>query len=194
MKKELSTKKQFTEAISYIKEIKKFIYASIIFFVVSAILGYIFRDDLTFINELLLQILEKTKGLNTPEMIFFILQNNLLSAILAITIGVLFGIFPIINTISNGVVLGYVFGIASDLNGLSVIFQILPHGIFELPAIFISFGMGIKLGFTLFLNKKKRMKEFRRRFYSTANTLLMIVIPLLIIAAAIEGLLISFLG
>ncbi|MBU0907224.1 MAG: stage II sporulation protein M [Nanoarchaeota archaeon] len=192
--KGLSLKTQFKEAWSYIKESRGYIFIAVALFILSSIVGAVFQEAFApMINEILKNLIDKTSGLNTPEMIFFILQNNAQSAFLSIFFGMIFGIFPIISTVTNGVVVGYVLVKATEIAGISSWWRILPHGIFELPAIFISFGLGIKLGFTLFLKREARTKEFKKRFYNSMNTILMIIIPLLIIAAIIEGVLIGFL-
>ncbi len=182
--KELDVKVQFKEAVLYVKSVSKYIYASIIIFVFGAIAGFILKNELSFIDEVLRKIISQTIGLGPTEMIFFILQNNLQSAIISIILGSLFGIFPIINSFSNGVIIGYVMSLVYAEAGIWQFWRLLPHGIFELPAIFISFGIGMKLGFSIL------KKDFRKHLYNSANVALMIVIPLLIIAAFIEGLLI----
>ncbi|MFH1289814.1 MAG: stage II sporulation protein M [Nanoarchaeota archaeon] len=191
--RDLSIKKQFKEAASYLKESSTYIYSSIILFALGSIFGFIFREHLTFLEKFLEELILKTEGLNAPEMIFFILQNNLQGSFFAVFFGIFLGIYPIISSISNGVILGYVLARTYEIAGILYWWRLLPHGIFELPAIFISFGLGIKLGFSLFLNRKIRAKEFKRRFYNSINALLMIIIPLLILAAIIEGLLITLL-
>lgn len=187
MKKTLNVKQQFREAKSYLGESKKFIYSVIIIFIISAIIGFIFRENLTFIDGFLKELLDKTAGLNTIEMIFFILQNNLQSAFFSIIFGIFLGIFPIFSALSNGVVLGYVMKSSYEIAGFGIWLRLLPHGIFELPAIFIAFGVGIKLGFSIL----KGVEKFRKEFYKAANIFMMIIIPLLIVAAIIEGLLIG---
>jgi stage II sporulation protein M len=194
-KKALSLKTQFKEAWSYIGDSKHYIFISIILFLFGALIGVIFKESLSpTINEILKDLLDKTSGLDLFEMIFFILQNNLQSAFLSILAGILMGIFPIVSDITNGIILGYVLSKASEVSGFTSWWRILPHGIFELPAIFISFGLGIKLGFSFFINKKFRSEEFKRRFYNSANVFLVVIIPLLIIAAIIEGILINFIS
>lgn len=265
-KKKSNTKKQFKEALSYIKDSKKYIYTAIILFVVSSLAGFFFKDYLGIFNDIIKELISKTEGMNSPELIFFIFQNNLQAALLGILTGIVFGIFPIFYVILNGLVTGYVVGLSSEAAGLSIIWQLLPHGIFELPAIFISFGLGIKLGYPILTNylsyywkkikylaylplllalisslpillykktfelyleiplsliilivftinlilyyfififvtyfsneklKKLQNKHLRHSFYQSANAFLMIVIPLLIIAAIIEGILIGLLG
>ena len=57
-----------------------------------------------------------------------------------------------------------------------------------MPAVFISLGLGLKLG--MFIFSKKPGLELRKRFFESLNVFLFIVVPLLIIAAIIEGILI----
>lgn len=190
----LKIKTQFKEALSYLKESSNYIIITILLFIISGFLGFFYRSELTFLNKVIAEIVIKTQGLNSIEMIFFILQNNLQSSFLAVILGIAFGIIPIINSIFNGTIIGYVLGLAYDIGRISEWWRLLPHGIFELPAMFISISLGMKLGFSIFLSKKLRAKEFKRRFYNAMNVFLMIVIPLLIIAAIIEGLLIAAAG
>ena len=108
--------------------------------------------------------------------------------------GVFFGIYPIIGIIGNGVVLGYVFSLVIAEEGIVSLWKILPHGIFELPAIFIALGLGLKLGGFVFADKGKKFKELKKRFYQSVNAFLMVILPLLVLAAIIEGILIVLLG
>ena len=67
--------------------------------------------------------------------------------------------------------------------GIFILWRLLPHGIFEIPAILISTSLGIRLG-TDFKNFKKNLKSAIRVF-------LLIIVPLLVIAGIIEGLFIG---
>jgi stage II sporulation protein M len=75
-------------------------------------------------------------------------------------------------------------------SGLTSLLNLLPHGIFELPAIFISLGLGLKLGTTWF--KKNIAETFRKYFWESLRVFVWIILPLLSVAAIIEGLLIAF--
>ena len=80
---------------------------------------------------------------------------------------------------------------ASNEGGLLILLNLLPHGIFELPAIFLAFGLGLKFG--TFWMKKKKIKTLLDYFWNSLRVFLLIILPLLIIAAIIEGILI-FMG
>jgi len=186
----ITLKKQYKEALNYIRESKKYIYYSIVIFLISSLIGYIFSPYLSFIEEYIKKLIEPTLNLNALELIFYILQNNLQGALVSIIAGTIGGIVPILSAIGNGVIIGYVISLVAQTHGFLSIWRLFPHGIFELPAIFIALGLGTKLGFVIFFKGNKN-KEFIRRFYNSINVLLIIIIPLLIIAAIIEGLLIS---
>lgn len=259
-------KSQFNDGITYIKQTKNQILLSILIFLIGTLTGILFLEDLTFLNEIVRQIMEQTQNMNAPELIFFILQNNLQTAFLSTLLGIFLAIFPIFNSFANGIILGYVGALVVSAAGISSLWRLVPHGIFELPAIFIALGLGIKLGQTfithyfthfkkrksmllspiiigIFLtilsfsispenlgllqqipktvalfvlsigniiyafcwfvlismtfNKKFRSEvtpELKSRFYNSANAFLLVVTPLLIIAAFIEGILIAFFG
>jgi stage II sporulation protein M len=183
--------KIFDSSLKYIKESRNYIYFVIILFFFSAIIGFFFPDNFRFIDAILKEIAEKASSLKGIDLIIFIFDNNIRSAFLGLILGVLLGVFPFINALSNGIVLGYVFSKVWQISGFADFWRILPHGIFELPAIFIALGIGIKLGMFVFSNNK--MKEFKYRFWSSLKAFVSIIAPLLIIAAIIEGLLITLL-
>jgi len=191
MKKRIKNKNdRFSQALDFLSDSKKYIYASIILFFASALIGFFFASHFSFIEKILQQLVDETYGLGTLDLIVFIFWNNLKSAFIGLALGIAFGIMPIINAVSNGVVLGYVFNKIYNISGFADFWRILPHGIFELPAIFISLGMGMKLGSYIFTRKKNEslLHNIKRAFYA----FVLVVVPLLIIAAIIEGLLINF--
>ena len=188
----LRIKTQFNEAINYIKETKNYIYAIVFIFLFSALIGFLFSNELDAkFRPLIQNIVSNTEDLNAIELIFYILQNNLQSAILAIIFGIVIGILPIVNAMTNGALIGYVLALTANAIGFSSWWRLLPHGIFELPAIIIALGLGTKLGFTFFAKTKNKKQEFVRRWYNSMNVALLVIIPLLIIAAFVEGLLIA---
>jgi stage II sporulation protein M len=182
----------YIESWEYVIESRNYVYAAAVLFFVSSLIGYVFWQDFVFIDKLLENLVSQIEGLNARGLILFIFQNNLQSAFLAFIFGLALGIFPIFNAITNGVVLGYVVSRVSETAGFNILLNLLPHGIFELPAIFIALGLGMKWG--MFVLSKEKLREFKRRFLKGAIVFLTIVIPLLMIGAVIEGLLISFSG
>jgi len=183
----------YSKSFKYLKESKNFIYLAIIIFFVFSIIGFfipppeiIEQQILTFIQELL----EKTAGMNLSELTAFIFLNNIQSSFMGMIFGFFLGLFPLFAITSNGYLLGFVASISVDVGGIFVLWRLLPHGIFELSAIFISLGIGLKFG--TFIFQKNKSESFRKYLWNSLRVYLFIVIPLLIIAAIIEGILIFF--
>jgi len=178
----------------YIKESKNFIFITMGLFLLFALFGffipapaYISNQITNFIN----QLLNQTSGLSMSQLISFIFLNNIKTSFFGWILGFFLGIFPAIVAIFNGYVVGFVSATSVKTNGILVLWKLFPHGIFELTAVFISLGMGMKLGFSFFIKKKG---IFKRNFLEALRVFISVVLPLLIIAAIIEGSLIFLLG
>ncbi len=194
-KKSFSLKREYKLCFNYIRQSSKFIWFVIAFFIIFALLSFFLPVPQQISDEILKfiqRILEQTKGLSQIQMIKFIFFNNLISSFIGIVLGIFFGIFPILSAIANGYILGFVGSLSVKEEGFLSLLRILPHGIFELPAVFISFGLGVKLGTFIFSSDK--WKTFKLYFENSMRVFILIVIPLLIIAAIIEGSLIFILG
>ena len=185
-------KDNYSKSWQFIKDSKNFIYAIIAVFFGLALIGFIFPvpDSIaTEIMKMLEEILKKTEGLSQFELIRFIFFNNIQSSFFGLILGIFLGIFPMIFAAFNGYVLGFVADKAVEAGGVGVLWKLLPHGIFELPAIFISLGMGFRFG--IFVLKNSKLESFKLHVYDLITVFVFIVIPLLILAAIIEGSLIS---
>ncbi|MDP3881402.1 MAG: stage II sporulation protein M [Nanoarchaeota archaeon] len=186
----LTVKNPYKRGFAYLKESLNYIYTTVILFFIFAFIGFFFSENLRFLDEILRQIITKTQGLNVLEMIDFIFFNNLQVSFFGLFLGFFVGIFSFINVVSNGIVLGYVFSKLAEASRLNEFWRIFPHGIFELPAVFISLALGMKLG--MFLFTRARNYELKRRIRASLLVFIFYVTPLLIIAAIIEGILIVF--
>ena len=191
-REKFNLKKEYKECWEYLKDSKRFIYLVMGIFFVFTILGFfvpahplISKQIMKFIEELLI----KTEGLSQFQLIKFIFFNNLKSSFFGMILGILFGVFPVLATIVNGYVLGFVAAISVKEWGILSLSKLLPHGIFEFPAIFISLGLGLRLG--TFVFKKKSCKSFKTNLLKSLKIFLLIIIPLLIVAGIIEGCLIA---
>ncbi|MEK6844564.1 MAG: stage II sporulation protein M [Nanoarchaeota archaeon] len=131
---------------NYLRESGKSIKLVITIFVASILTGLLLANYLSaFINPLLKDLIDQTTDLSTLELIMFIFFNNVSTSLIGLALGLFLGIFPIIVAVTNGVILGYVLERTAQISILEF-WRLLPHGIFELPAVFISLGMGLKLG------------------------------------------------
>jgi len=188
-------REEYKECWDYIKDSKRFIWIVVGIFFVFMMVGF-FVPAPTWISAQIMkfigEILEQTEGLSQFQLIRFIFFNNLKSSFFGMVLGILFGILPVMATIVNGYVLGFVGMLSVSNGGASSLFSLLPHGIFEFSAIFISLGLGLRLG--TFVFKKKEWKSLKTNLFKSLKVFLLIIIPLLITAGIIEGSLIAMMG
>ena len=187
--------KNFKQGLNYLRRLKSYIWFSSLLFFCLALIGFMlpifFQEQ---ILNLIKDLISRTEGLDTLNLIRFIFINNLKSSFFAMFFGIFFGIIPLIITVVNGYVLGFVANKTVSGEGYLILWRLLPHGIFELPAVLISVALGLKLGSFLFISKNKNWKEFWEWLKDCFRVFVFIVIPLLVIAGIIEGFLIIFLG
>jgi len=240
----------YYESWRYLKDSKNFIFGIIGVFLVFTLMGFLF--PVFFAEEvlkLIRELISLTEGMNGFEITVYIFFNNLKASFIGLFTGIFFGIVPLFNAILNGYVIGFVSNLVVGEVGFGSLWRLVPHGIFELPALFISLGLGIRFGveffrkvndkvrlivfyFLLFLlfsvsffvmnlfdilgflryllflfsiillsfaiyacsfifNKKDRM-IFHFLYFKNLRVFVFIVVPLLILAAIIEGSLITF--
>jgi uncharacterized membrane protein SpoIIM required for sporulation len=117
-----------------------------------------------------------------------IMTNNISVCFLSFALGMTFGLGTIYIMAFNGVMLGALAGLCHT-HGLSIPFWsfVLPHGVIELTAIFISGGAGLLLGTALWMPGDLSRKEALSRRGRQAGLLVIGCVPLLIVAGIIEG-------
>ncbi len=178
----------------YLHSIRFYILFVSVLFIGSIVFGYmgflseIFGAPLEWIQQLSENIKDFTQSY--PAWIIFlaffivIFLNNSFTCFLDIISGPLIGIFPIFSAFINGGLLGWF----AKEEGLSVFLAIVPHGIFEIPAFLLSAAIGLRLGREILKGKGERhlKKELRKGL----RVFFILILPLLIIAALIESVLI----
>jgi len=172
-------------------DVKFFLISFVLFF-----LGLIFSIPVVNKNFVLLLryplwIWGKLKSLFERHLSFFplfilILLFNSFSLLINIFSG--FGlILPFLFSLWTGMnvgIIGYYEGKAKALIAMCLS----PHAFFELPAVWISLALGMKIGFSL----KQGLENTIEIFYQSLNVYFHLIIPLLIVAAIVEAALISF--
>jgi stage II sporulation protein M len=194
-KEDIDLKKEYAKSWKYIKETKIYFLIIVLLFIIMAVIGFLVPAPeiiSTKIMEILEEILLKTQGMNTLELIFFIITNNVQTSFLGMIFGFILGIFPLITIIVNGYLLGFVSSMAVGVESGFSLLKLLPHGIFEIPAIVLSLGIGLKLG--TFPFKKNPRKTLKKYLTNSIRVFFLVVLPLLVLAGIIEGSLIFLLN
>lgn len=117
-----------------------------------------------------------------------IMTNNISVCFLAFAYGITAGAGTIFMMIFNGVLIG-VIGTACWLNGMSLSLWsfVAPHGVLELPAIFIAGGAGLRIAQGLLFPGLLSRRDSLAHAGAEATRLLLGAVPVLIVAGCIEG-------
>ena len=117
-----------------------------------------------------------------------IMTNNMSVGFTTFALGITAGLGTIYMMAYNGLLIG-VIGIACWLSGMSVQLWsfVAPHGVLELPAIFIAGGAGFRIAQGLLFPGMLPRRDSLARAGTEAVQLLLGTIPILIIAGIIEA-------
>ncbi|MCQ2550685.1 MAG: stage II sporulation protein M [Clostridia bacterium] len=189
-------KTDLREAFGFLKEYSKVVRVAVILFLALGFLAALQYGANEQYAHLFDQLIDNAvggiAGLKGASLLKAIFLNNLKASTMAVTIGIVPFIFiPGFNIASNGAVTGAAIMKASTSLGVGpghlLIFGILPHGIFEIPALVIAASLGIILcrEVTRGLLRKphKRLNELLEE---EARCFILMVVPLLILAAVVE--------
>jgi stage II sporulation protein M len=172
--------------------LRPFVIASVLIFCAAAFTGSFaiiyFPDLANRLQDLLKEFAEMFRGLPRFQLALAIFFNNSLKTLVVILLGPLLGIAPVVFLIMNGAILGAVVPVAAASKGVwSSLMTILPHGVFELPAILMGTSIGLRLGAhacrrwagTADRSLRSELGDGLRIYFS-------IIVPLLLLAAAVE--------
>jgi len=171
------------------RTIKPYILILVSIFAVSFLAGTLAPASLQKeANEMYKYVADELQGLSGGTLFFYIFSHNLLASILILVSGVLFGVIPILAIGANGLFLGVLYRqVAEGIGYSSAAFKVLPHGVFEIPALLIAASYGLWLG--VMVVRRMRGKEstlLRSNIGHAFRQYLTVVFPLLIVAAGIE--------
>ncbi|AKB19503.1 MULTISPECIES: stage II sporulation protein M [unclassified Methanosarcina] len=116
-----------------------------------------------------------------------IFLNNAFVSLLFLVLGLAFGVLPVMFIAFNGYVVGVISHFVAQEKGLLfIILALLPHGIVELPMVFLSAGIGLRLGHQVFSALIGRSTEIKKEFKEGLRFYFHWILPLLFLAAIVE--------
>lgn len=123
-----------------------------------------------------------------PQASSAIMTNNLSVSFMTFAAGITAGIGTLYLLFFNGMMIG-VIGMACANYGMSVPLWsfVLPHGVLELPAIFIAGGAGLRLARALLFPGELSRRDSLAVGGTDAVRLLVGVIPMLVVAGTVEA-------
>lgn len=196
----MNIKSEIKEAFA---ETKKIFLILIILFVFGLIIGWIVADD---IAPVLMPILKEALVGESQTSVdaFYILSHNLEASVIVLLASVFFGIYAFLSILINGFVVGFMGGYTvKSMSDLAIYLSlIIPHGILEIPALFISAASGILLFLFIYrlIKDMYHGNTLNESFDNNKETLKHVIILYLIsivlftVAAMIEGFVTPHLG
>jgi uncharacterized membrane protein SpoIIM required for sporulation len=123
-----------------------------------------------------------------PQESSAIMTNNMTVSFITFAGGITAGLLTLFQLFFNGMLMG-VIGAACGMNEMSVKLWsfVAPHGVLELPAIFVAGGAGLRLAQAVLFPGTLPRRESLAIGGNEAVRLLVGVIPMLIVAGCIEG-------
>lgn len=113
----------------------------------------------------------------------YIFFHNIIASLFRIAMGIILAIIPLWLIIDDGISSSF----AIINSGYNPLFSFIPHGIFEIPAMIISSSLGVIIFLSMFeLGSKKN--NLIQAYKNALIIFLLIIIPLLLIAAILEAL------
>ncbi|MFZ3266252.1 MAG: stage II sporulation protein M [Terriglobales bacterium] len=177
----------------------RFVQVALLIFMAAALVGAVltFQDPdfkLGILGPQMVQTIEKHEmwthsivGIK-PLASSAIMTNNISVGFMTFALGITAGLGTIYMLLFNGLLLG-VIGMACHLSGMSIKLWefVAPHGVLELPAIFLAGGAGLRIASGLLFPGYLPRRESLARAGTEAVQLLLGSIPILIIAGIIEA-------
>lgn len=117
-----------------------------------------------------------------------ILVNNVIAGLFVLLAGLIVGILPLFSVGFNGFILGALYRQTAGAAGYwNATLTVLPHGIFEIPALLIAASYGLWLGMSVLRRfRGKESLPIRGQVRHAIQRYFAVVFPLLVVAAAVE--------
>ncbi len=176
----------------YLYSLRKYILAVTVIFIAFLIIGVLVSITNPEKSTYYLELFKKTFGwitqLDPFGRMLEIFKNNAFNCLLALVLGIGLGFIPIFIIAVNGLFLGMIAEVFSTEKGiLFVLAAILPHGIIELPMVFLSAAIGLRLGYEVYRLLKGERTNLKQEFVQGLWFYLVRILPLLFVAAIIES-------
>jgi len=165
------------------RQLRPFIFFGIALFVIGILIGTLMPERFTPLLASVRELAHELRDAGMVTLVAVIFFKNVSAAFFSMWLGSLWGIVPVVSALTNGIAVGIIF--AWSRSEILIFLGLLPHGIFELPAMFIAWGLGIWRGAWLW--GKRNSEPYRVRAQASYRIFFMIILPLLVVAALIES-------
>ena len=181
------------ERRAYLHRLRAYIIASLTLFGLGIVAGFVAVQQIPALadhfQDMLANFVGMFAGMPPLKLAAAIFLNNAFKTFCAILFGVLLGIVPVVFLLTNGVALGVAMSISTQSRGLwPTLLAILPHGILELPAVFLGTSIGLLIGHRAAQRLAGRAEtSIGIEILHGLKYFCTVVVPLLLLAAFVEA-------
>lgn len=178
--------------LEYLNSLKKYLVSIHLIFSISLILGlivaFLYPERSTNLIYNFKEIFGWITVLDPYERTLAIFKNNAATCLLAIILGLGFGVIPLFIVAINGFFLGILVLVSSKQTSVFfVLAAIIPHVIIELPMVLLSAGIGMRLGNEVYRYFKGIDTNLMEDFKQGISFFIRFIAGLLFISAVIES-------
>ena len=177
--------------LKYIWGLKLYILAVLLIFAAFFAIGYLAVMTVPDVGNMVVSNFKEEvsplKELSPVGLMMGIFANNAFKCLLVIVLGLAVGIAPLIFILANGLILGIVIGVTMKSTSLLyVLVGVVPHGVIELPMVFVSAAIGLKLGVDMLRALLGKNVNVVDKLVESLMIYLVWIFPLLFLAAFVE--------
>lgn len=176
--------------LAYLYELRVAIIAVIATYTIFAVLGYTmgqsYQSAMPVTTDPSVSCASSIGNLMSLNTAISIFVNSILNCIIAIASGIFLGILPLTSIMTNGMALGWYTSIILPRTCMAYIMaSSIPYGLFEMPAVWLSSAIGLKLGYSLIRSltgKKGLVQEIRKG----ARAFIYLILPFIAITTVLN--------
>lgn len=190
---DISTQSGFSSKLTFVqRELIRYFGISLLVFIFGCLGGYFSAQADPAFGESLVTLFKQmiTNDImsNEPPLLAFqLFLNNLETCVLLFLGGTIIGIVTLLVLSFNGIIIGGILEVVKGKTDILVMLaSILPHGIFELPAVLVSSTLGLMLGRSMMLEFSGQGDASVQAMY-LGSLFVKYVIPFIAFAACIEA-------
>lgn len=176
--------RQYT-ALSVLYQSRHCVLIAFLVYGISCLAGWLKADALDFFQAAASGLADKFEGKSGAGFILSLFLHNLVATYVTMCLVTLWGLLPMVTAIANGLLLGWI--VATSVGGsiVDAAVMLVPHGLFEWPAMMIAWGVGLWRGAGYRLSTDPG--TYVQRWKKANQLFFMMVLPLLLLAAIVEG-------
>ena len=181
------------ERRAYLRRLQPYIIASLTLFALGIAAGLLAVQRIPSLadhfQDTLANFVKLFAGMPPLQLAGAIFLNNAFKTLGAIIFGALLGIVPVVFLLANGVALGVAMSLSVQARGLwPSLLAILPHGLVELPAVFLGTSIGLMIGHRAVLRLSGRAEtSIGTEVLHGIKYFCTVLVPLLLLAAFVEA-------